>query len=569
VASETDCGTEIGRGSVSFEDALAEVTAPGQRFELGVAEVEGIEQRVFVGAPESLRAIFDRSRRRGKRTFLVYEDERWSFEDVITHVDALGRLLVDSFGIKKGDRVAIAMRNYPEWIIAYAAITSVGGISVSLNAWWTEAEFTYAVSDCEPKLVIADRERIGLLSAACNAARIQIIGVRLGDECPVNVVALEKVIPLGATLPEVVIEPSDAATILYTSGTTGFPKGALSTHGAIVQALMGLSCRSAVERAREPLSASKGPAEPCFILVVPLFHVTGCIPVMLGSFQAGCKLVMMYRWDAKRALELIERERVTNFMGVAAHAVDLLSSPDLHHFDTSSLRMVAGGGGPVPPAVVKGVDQAFRKANPGMGYGMTETNAFGPSNSGCDYLDHPDSAGRSLPTMQVEIRDSLAAPVGLNQVGEIWLKGPSIIRGYWRDPDATARTIIRGWLRTGDVGRLDDKGFLYVEDRLKDIVIRGGENVHCAEVEAAMAEVPSVKEAVVFGVPHPRLGEEVAAIIVPREGESVDLDELMDHLAERVASFKIPSIVEIRSHVPRNAAGKVLKGQLRTEVSNG
>jgi long-chain acyl-CoA synthetase len=582
--------------SLSYAEAIAEVTRPGERFETGTIDIGGVPTTVFVNAPASLRRVFDTARARGDATFLVYEDERWSFADVMRQVDALGALLVEAYGVRNGDRVAIGMRNYPEWVVAFAAITSVGAISVSLNAWWTEDELAWALEDCGAAVLIADRERAERTQKAAAKLGVKVLGVRLGGrsgdgaggsggsagtgsggasrddgddaaDLP-GVDRWAQVLPLGARLPEVEIGPDDDATILYTSGTTGRPKGAVSTHRAVTQALMGYACRGAVDRLRRPQPAGDGadggrPA-PAFILIVPLFHVTGSIPVMLGCFSAGVKLVIMYRWDPERALELIERERVTNFVGVPTQSWDLLQSPRFTELDTSSLVSVGGGGAPAPPELVRRVSSNFRNASPTIGYGMTETNAYGPQNGGDDYLARPTSTGRATPILQIEVRDDAGVPVPTGELGEIWFKGPNLIRGYWNRPEATAETIVDGWLRTGDIGRLDDEGFVYIEDRAKDMVLRGGENVYSAEVEAAIYEHPSVHEAAVFGVHHERLGEEVAAVVVPRAGDSMTAGELQAHLRERLAPFKVPSRIAVWARpLPRNPAGKVLKRDLR------
>ena len=563
--------------ALSYSEAVAAVTAPGERFETGTIDVAGIPTTVFVNGPRNLRDVFDTARDRGDDTFLVYEDERWSFADTMRQVDALGALLVETYSVGKGDRVAIGMRNYPEWVVAFAAITSIGAVSVSLNAWWTDDELSWALEDCGASVLIADRERIERTREAAGKLGITLLGVRLGDEPagtaagdgpagdgPDGVDRWESVLPLGASLPEVDIAPGDDATILYTSGTTGRPKGAVSTHLAVTQAHLGYSCRAAVDRLRRGTGASGARARPSFILIVPLFHVTGSIPVMLGSFAAGLKLVIMYKWDPERALELIEREQVTNFVGVPTQSWDLLQSPRFAEFDTSSLVSVGGGGAPAPPELVRKVSSSFAKASPNIGYGMTETNAYGPQNGGDDYLTHPTSTGRATPILQVEVRDDDGAAVPVGERGEIWFKGPNLIRGYWNRPEATAETIIDGWLRTGDIGRVDDEGFVYVEDRAKDMVLRGGENVYCAEVEAAIFEHPAVHEAAVFGVPHERLGEEVAAVVVPLAGASVTVDDLQAHVRERLAPFKVPSRIAVWAEpLPRNPAGKVLKRDLR------
>jgi long-chain acyl-CoA synthetase len=553
--------------SLTYAEAVAAATAPGERFETTTVDVRGTPTTVFRHAPASLRAVFAAARAQGDETFLVYEDERWSFTEVMARVDALGALLVDEYGVRRGDRVAIGMRNYPEWVVSFAAITSIGATSVSLNAWWTADELGWALEDCGASVLIADRERVERARAAAAKLGVRVLGVRLGEADEPDVHRWEAALPLGRALPDVAIDPDDDATILYTSGTTGRPKGAVSTHRAVVHGLMGFACRAAVERLRRPAPEAEGsppPARPVFILIVPLFHVTGSVPVMLSCFANGLKLVIMYRWDPERALELIERERVTNFVGVPTQSWDLLQSPRFADFDTSSLVAVGGGGAPAPPELVRRVSTSFAKASPNIGYGMTETNSYGPQNSGDDYLSHPTSTGRATPILRIEVRDPVGVAVPAGELGEIWFNGPNLIRGYWNRPEETAETIVDGWLRTGDIGRLDDEGFVYIEDRAKDMIIRGGENVYSAEVEAAFYEHPAVHEAAVFGVPHERLGEEVAAVVVPLAGVPVTADELRAHVADRLAAFKVPARIAISTDpLPRNPAGKVLKRDLR------
>jgi long-chain acyl-CoA synthetase len=299
-------------------------------------------------------------------------------------------------------------------------------------------------------------------------------------------------------------------------------------------------------------------------LVVPLFHVTGNIPVMLSCFSWHFKLVMMYRWEPERALQLIERHKVTNFVGVPTQSWDMLENPNFAKYDTSSLQAVGGGGAPAPAKLVARVDSSFKQGRPTLGYGMTETNAYGPGNYGDDYITHPSSTGRT-PTivMDVEIRDEEINAVATCESGEIWMKSPTLIRGYWNKPEATTSTIMNGWLRTGDLGYIDEEGFLYIEDRLKDMILRAGENVYSAEVESAIYEHPSVYEAAVFGLPHERLGEEVAVVVMLKPGMTLSESELHAHLHSRLASFKIPTrVVFTNEPLPRNAAGKFLKREM-------
>ncbi len=553
--------------TMSYEKATLELTGPGTIYEIGEADVQGQTLKVFKNTPPSMRALFEGARAKGDAVFMVYEDEEWSFTRTMEHADALGALLVERYGVTKGDTVAIAMRNFPEWITGFVAITSIGGIAVSMNAWWTPDEMAYGLDDSGAKVMIADRQRIERSAAAMAAQGVRAIAVRAGDAAlPDGADRLEDVIELGQPMPAVEIAPDDDATILYTSGTTGFPKGAVSTNRAVLSALVSFGCRAAINDLRFPKEREAQEHPNCFILTVPLFHVTGCVAVMMSCFVSGAKLVMMYKWNAERALELIERERVTNFVGVPTMSWDLLESPDFEARDTTSLVSVGGGGAPAPPELVKRVDSSFKNGRPGIGYGMTETNAYGPQNAGDDYVQKPTSSGRCVPTLELRVTDPDGKVLGTNEVGEIWFRGPNLIRGYWNKPEATAETISDGWLRSGDIGRIDEEGFIFVVDRAKDMVLRGGENVYCAEVEAAIYEHPAIYEAAVFGLPHERLGEEVACAIYLKDGHVLDEEALKSHVGERLANFKIPSRIRFSAEqLPRNAAGKILKREMRDE----
>ena len=556
--------------SLSYQEAFEQVTGEGQIFELTSINVNGIEYRAFKNAPANLGQLFAGARG-SEETFMVYESERWSFDETMRYADALGDALVNRYGVKKGDRVGIAMRNLPEWIVSFAAILSIGAISVSLNAWWTEEELAYALDDSGLTVLIADAERVERAHHSAHERSIPVIAVR-GDSIepqPIGVDRLEDVITLGAPMPEVEVHPDDDATILYTSGTTGFPKGAVSTHRSVLQGLMAFWANTTIGSARssgDDVLGGSGFA-PCFILIVPLFHVTGCVPVMLSCFGMRFKLVMMYRWDPEAALKLIEQERVTTFVGVPTQSWDMLECPNFSSYDTSSLASVGGGGAPAPAKLVERVEGGFKRGRPNIGYGMTETNAFGPNNNGDDYVSHPTSTGRARTTiMDTEIRDESGAPLPVGERGEIWMKGPNLIRGYWNKPEATAATIVDGWLASGDLGRIDEDGFLYIEDRAKDMVLRAGENVYSAEVESAIYDHPGVYEAAVFGVPHERLGEEVAVVIHKKAESDLDADQLKEHLSDKLAAFKIPSqVIFSDDRLPRNPSGKILKRELRSQ----
>jgi len=526
--------------AASFAQACEAVCAPGTMFEITEAEVLGRPTKVFAATPPNIKALFALAAAR-EGDFVIYEDERWSMQDVLTQAGEIGDGLVNRLGVSHGDRVAIAMRNYPEWITSFVAITQIGAVAVPLNAWWKTDEMVYALNDSGATVVMIDGERLDRLQAATEPPRATPVLVRSGPD-------------LDDHWPGV-------------AGTTGFPKGAVSTHRAVLSALFSFAARAAVGELAEA-SPSAVAADPdvqrAFCLCVPLFHVTGLVPVMLGSFVGGANLVMMHRWDPDRALELIEREKITNFVGVPTMSWDLLEAKTFDQRDTSSLMSVGGGGAPMPPELVQRIEDNFSKGRPGLGDGMTETNAYGPQNSGDSFVKNPTSTGRVIPIMEIRVTDPDGNVLGTGETGEIWFKGPMLIKEYWKQPQATADTIVDGWLRSGDLGSLDEDGFVYVSDRAKDMVLRAGENVYCAEVEAAIYEHDAVYEAAVYGLPNERLGEEVAAHVMVKPGATLSAEDLQRFVEERVAKFKVPTKVTLVSEsLPRNAAGKILKRELR------
>jgi len=553
--------------SMTYEEACSAVCAPGTMFEIIETEVRGVQTKVFAGTPPNITSLFQLAAAR-ESEFIVYEDERWTMPQVLSLAAQIGHALVDEWGISKGERVALAMRNYPEWIASFVAVVSIGAVAVPLNAWWQHDELIFAIQDSGARVVLADEERLARIGEGASISA-ELVAVRSASEPTPGVTRLQDVLVADAAMPSVEIGPDDNFSILYTSGTTGKPKGAVSTHRAVLNGLLAFAARAQVGALTEaPVEEADVPAQSVFMLCVPLFHVTGLVPVMLGSFVSGAKLVMTHRWDPDRALELIESEQVTNFVGVPTMSWDLLEAESFASRDTSSLRSIGGGGAPMPPELVQRIDDNFSNGRPGLGYGMTETNAYGPQNSGTAFVNNPTSTGRCVPVMSVRITDpdGLELPVG--ETGEIWFSGPMLISEYWNRPDATAETIQDGWLRSGDIGYLDDEGFVYVSDRAKDMVLRGGENIYCIEVEAAIYEHPAVYEAAVYGVPHERLGEELACHIMVKDGETIDAGQLQQFLGERIASFKVPTIVTIVDEsLPRNASGKILKRDLRDEVS--
>jgi len=568
----------------SLAEATAQLTEPGQMFEIAEAEIDGVPTKVWKNCPPSLRSILELSALHGEATFVVYEDERITFAEHFAEAAGFAWVLADRYGVRAGDRVTIAMRNYPEWVVAFWAAAALGAVIVPLNAWWTGPELAYGVADSGTKVAVVDADRLARLAPHLDEVRASglehVVVVRPEDSrdpiaVPAGVDRWADVMEPARTtgepqLPPADIAPDDNATIFYTSGTTGKPKGALGTQRNICTNLMSLAfinARGQLTASQQQVDAMSSGAQNAYLLSVPLFHATGCHSILVANTAAGGKLVMMRRWNPERALELIERERITIFGGVPTMAWQVLDSPDFSKRDTSSVRSIAYGGAPAPPELVKRIKEHFPKGNASNGYGLTETSSVTSMNSGDDYVRKPDSCGPPVPVCDVRVVDDAGEDVLAGEPGELWIKGPNVVRGYWNKPDATAAGFTNGWLRTGDVARLDGEGFIYIVDRAKDMVIRGGENVYSAEVEAALFEHPAVADVAVIGVPHEVLGEEVGAVVVLRPGWEVDADELRHHVAERIASFKVPAHFWFSPDpLPRNPAGKVLKRDLRAEV---
>jgi long-chain acyl-CoA synthetase len=557
----------------SWQTALTTLTAPGAAFELIDGSIRGVPVKLFRNAPASLRDFIEAARAKGDATWLVYENERYSFTEGLARVDALASALVGQFGIMPGDRVAIAMRNYPEWIFAYLAITAIGAVAVGVNAWWTTEELDYGLRDSGSRVLLADEERVERVTPLLGELDIIVVAVRCDAsvELPPRVERYEDVVePFeGAELPDEPVDPDSDAMILYTSGTTAHPKGVVSSHRAILQSLFAFACRAIANVVARP-PKEPHPYPTCYILIVPLFHVTGLVPVMLGATLGGNKLVMMYKWSPERALELIERERVTTFVGVPTQSHDLLESPKFATTDTSSLQSVGGGGAAAPTALVKRIESSFKRGRPNIGYGMTETNAFGPGNTGDDYVRKPASTGRVVPICEIRVIDQVSGRVAATgEVGEVCFRGPHLFRGYWNKPKETAEVLADdGWLRTGDLGYLDDEGFLFLVDRAKDIVLRAGENISCSEVENVVYAFPDTYECACFGLPHERLGEELAVAVYPKPGHTLDPEALKRHVGEHLAAYKVPARVFVFDEpLPRNASGKLLRRALRDQLT--
>ena len=559
-------------GHPSHDEAVASLTAPGAEFELGSETIGGVEYRVFRNLPASLRDLYDQARHdHGEKDFLVYEDTRLTYSEAWDRAAAIAHHLVHRFGVGKGDRVAIGMRNYPEWVIAFMAITSCGAISVSLNGWWSGEELAHGLEDCGARVVFLDEPRHGRLAGRLSALDVRCIGARWEGPLPDGVADFDEVRleAAGRPMPDVELDADDDVMILFSSGTTGFPKGAVSSHRAILSALANWGLETAARIATGRLEAPEENPEfqLSILMAFPLFHVGGSHASLLPSFGVGRKVVMMYRWDPERALDLIERERITAFLGVPTMTWELLHSPSLPTRDLRSLTAVAGGGSANPGGMVERLQDRLPKQHWTFGWGMTETNAGGMANTDADLVDRPESCGRPSPVIELKLIDPDGNELPPGGRGELALKSVTNMRGYWNRPEATAETIRDGWLRTGDIAEIDEAGYVYIRDRVKDMVLRGGENIYSAEVERVVYLHPAVFEAAAFGVPDERLGEELAVVAMRRTGADLDAEAVRAHVAGRLARFKVPRYVWIRDEaLPRLAAGKIDKRALRERM---
>ena len=554
-----------------YKEVWEELTGINGPFSVGEIEVRGSPMRVYDKAPNNLADLWNPTKEFGSSEYLVFGDERWTYENAHKEVFSISSWLKTQ-GVAKGDRVAIAMRNYPEWILIYWACVSSGIVAVGMNAWWVPDEMEYGLSDSKPKVLFADSERLErFFDINSDFGAMKVVGVRTKEAQP-NVIDYQDVKETLGVPPAVDIKPDDDVCIFYTSGTTGYPKGAQLTHRGCVHNIMNLTfagqvsliatCR--IQGVPEP-NPEDTPA-PNALLTTPMFHVTANNCVAHMTTIAGGKLVHMYRWEAIEALKLIEREKITSMSGVPVMSRELLNHPDFERYDTSSLLNLGGGGAQLQPDLVEKIDSSGG-ARPSTGYGMTETSGIITSIAGIFFLDKPESCGPAMPVFETKIvnADGVEQPIGHD--GELWVRGAPVIKGYINRPDATSEAITDGWLHTGDVARCDEDGFIFIVDRVKDMVLRGGENVYCSEVETALHKISEISECSVFGVPDDRLGEEVGAIIylVPESAKTVS--EIREFCFAHMAKHKVPKYIWFSdSPLPRNANGKFLKRELRESL---
>ena len=564
----------VNKVTAGFEDpVLADLTGPGGAFEIVTEDVLGVPLQVYKNRLHSLGELIAMADGRAGVDFLVQGDRRLTYDEHNARV----RRVAASFGelgVGHGDRVAILSANNVEWVVLWWAAAAIGAVVVPLNAWWKTDELEFGLRDSGAKLLFCDPKRWqavrDLVEALPELEHVFVTeleepdgvarpgGELLGDD--------------PGMLPDAGVDEDDLFAIVYTSGTTGRPKGATLTHRQAVANLQNIFCLGIANASRggEAAPELSSKVQSATLLVVPLFHVTGCLSTMMLSYASGAKLVLMPpgRFDPDAAMATIERERVTSFGGVPTIMWRIVESPSFDEYDLSTVVRVSYGGAPAAPELVQRIHERFPKVRKTLAtaYGLTESASVATSNTGDDYRTHPDSVGRPAPTVEIGVVDPDGHPVPAGATGEIWLRGPTIMRrGYWNRPDATAEAITPdGWFRSGDIGRFDGDGFLYLVDRAKDMIIRGGENVYCVEVEQVLFEHPDVVDAAVVGVPHKVLGEEVKAVVQLKPGSSATVEDLRTHCSARLANFKVPEYVELRDEpLPRNPAGKVLKNLLR------
>ena len=551
-----------------LDEAVATLTQPGAPFEVTRAVLRGYEYPVYAAIPNNLGEYFEFMRKHGDAEFLVYLDQRIGYTEALELALGFAAKLNEQ-GVQKGDRIAIVSRNNPEWIIAFIAAVAMGAVAVPMNGWWTTDELDYAIDDSGAKWVVADAERIERLKPLIDKYDLNIVATDSGAAALIDAPTVQDWGRQGQALdwqkPDVDID--DNATILYTSGSTGHPKGVLSTHRGVLSALYSWLLMGVASKQVEALAPAEpqGKTQPVGLLTIPLFHCTASHSAFMLSILPGRKLIIMYKWDVEEAMRLIELEKVSWMTGVPTMSAELQRAAQATTRDLSTLAEVFAGGAARPADQVEKIAGTFKKTAPGLGYGLTETNALGAFNSGVLYLANPSSTGRAVPAVtEFKIIDSTGNHLGPDEIGEVCMKSPANAVGYWNKPEATAVAFVDGWFHTGDLGKLDENGFLSIVDRIKDIIIRGGENISCIEVEAGICSHPQVLEAAVFGVPDERLGEAVGAVVVVSGELKEPLQSLQAYLKDHLAAFKIPAYVWVHEgSLPRTATGKIFKRELK------
>ena len=547
-------------------NGLDAVVGEGKTFQLGSIESRGQSMPVIANAPPSLPFYFAHfCAAHADTTFLVDGDERLSFAEVYAHAGQVARALVDGFGVQKGDRIGIAMRNAPSWVVTYMGAIMAGGVATLLNGWWQGGELVDGIRDAGCTIVLADKQRAERIGQSDEPHGAKIIAI---DVAAPIAAAMRPITDAGGdsetALPMMLGD--DLATILFTSGSTGQSKGAYSTHRAVVQGTFNYIVQTATILHVLTSTGNAPAGQASTLLNVPLFHVTGEVPVFLQSFAIGRKLVMMPKWDAEEAMRLIEAEKITYFVGVPLMSYEMLIHPNHDKYDLSSCKSFAAGGAPRPKDHVKRLADGMGGGQPLLGYGLTETNGVGCGNLNDNYIAKPDSTGpASLPLVDLAIIDDAGTVLPQGEVGEVTIRSVCNFTGYWNNPEATAAAFSAdGRFRTGDLGYLDEDGYLFIVDRKKDIIIRGGENISCPEVESGIYGFSPIAECSVFGLPDERFGEIVGAVVRFKADEPSTEAALRDYLGGELAAYKIPAKIWVTADaLPVLGTGKLDRVGLR------
>lgn len=573
---------------MDYDAAVRHLTADDGLFPVERGRLGGHVLPLFKGRKRSLRDVVAAAAAYGDKTFMVYGDRRISYTEFTQRVWGAGRSLTQRFAMAKGDRIGILAVNQPDWLIALFGAASVGGVAVGLNGWWTAAELEYGLNDSGCRFLIVDAQLYPRVAPVLSAVPSLEHVIYIGDNPPEGTIALSELLEPTQTMPTVELDEADPFVILYTSGTTGRSKGCITTHCGTIAQVMGILFNIFLSRLTNPSAngskaapetedggeigaidraVAKAKAEqPASLLTSPLFHVAALHSTVCTSLMGGAKLVFAPpKFSAEKTLDLLEREQVSTWMAIPTLLSRLMESPELNEYDLSALKSISTGGAPMPPELSRRVRTLLNSTSKlSTTYGLTECHGMATSIDGADYEARPESVGRPSPVMQIRIVGPDGAEVATGESGEILLNGPTITPGYWGRPEATAEAVQDGWLHTGDIGHVDDEGFLYISDRAKDMILRGGENIYCVEIENCLAEHPDIDEAAVLGVPHRDLGESVKAIVVLRAGASLSSEVVQAHVGQHLAGYKVPSEVQfMEGPLPRNPSGKLLKNELR------
>mmetsp|Transcript_56287 Transcript_56287/g.119805 ORF Transcript_56287/g.119805 Transcript_56287/m.119805 type:complete len:587 (-) Transcript_56287:174-1934(-) len=521
----------------------------------------------YLTLPELYQDCFSRNY---DKDFLVYEAERWTYGQVWEHASALARTLAETYGIQRGDRIGIAGRNTPEWVISFLAVNGfLSCTALAVNSWWVGDELRYGIEDSGIKLLLAEDFVLGR-AGFLDDLKVPAVLLRgeMQPQMPKSTAKFKALVETGRSLPAMkarAVAKDDAAMLMYTSGTTSSPKGVVMTHRSITTAMNGIRMLSYKKRAP--------PQQPAILLGSPLFHATGTHGGLFTALCNGSKLCLMYKWDPSKALQIVQDEKVVSLVGVPTMTYDLVNHPDFGKYDTSSLAAVGGGGAAFAAPMIKRVNSKFKSAKAGTGYGLTETNAISVVMPGNLFPHRPTSCGIPIAHMEVCVLDEFDKKAPRGAVGEICFHGAAVFKEYWNKPDKTAEAFHFDedgalWFRTGDLGRQDEDGFVYIMDRAKDLIIRGGENISCSEVETAVFEHPAIVEVAAVGMPHEHLGEVVAVAIVTKPGVPQPSEaEVIAVAKSKLAGFKVPSEIYFwPDALPRGATGKIQKREIRDQL---